>query len=344
LAYLRALDGLRGVAILGVLAYHSRLLPGGFVGVDLFFALSGFLITSLLLHEWRKHGDIHLAGFWARRVLRLAPALVFAVFLALGASRHLGIELRSSWLLASLAYASNLLIGYGGVYPLGLLSHTWSLGMEEQFYLVWPLLLVAALRWRMRGVCAAAAVLCILPAMLRLRYEAAHLGDPALWLRIYFAPDMRMDALAMGCLAGGWLALGTPPGTMASAAITVGAVVGTLALAVVSLGAQIGTIVATPMLFSAIALSSTAVVLGAVHLRGFDWLLSLPPLVWLGKISYGLYLVHVIVFATLATEPRWVQWLAAIALAAMSRGLVEQPFLRLKHRFDRDPPVAAPAA
>jgi peptidoglycan/LPS O-acetylase OafA/YrhL len=337
LVYLRALDGLRGVAILGVLAYHSRLLRGGFVGVDLFFALSGFLITSLLVEEWKKHGDVHLLGFWARRILRLAPALVVTVLLAVGGSSLRGIPLRGSWVAAALLYGSNLVIGYGHVYPLGLLSHTWSLGMEEQFYLVWPLLLVGVARWGMRGVCGAAAVLCIVPAILRFQYEATHAGDPHLWLRVYFAPDMRMDALAMGCLAGGWLGLGAPPGPSATRAIQIAAVVGSLALGAIALVARITTIVATPVLFSVIALSATAIVVGAVRLPSFEWLLSSPPLVWLGKISYGLYLLHMIVFNVLA-QPLWLKWLIAIGLAALSRVVVERPFLLLKDRFDRGPP------
>ncbi|HVP31870.1 MAG TPA: acyltransferase [Myxococcota bacterium] len=184
------------------------------------------------------------------------------------------------------------------------------------------------------GACAAyAAPLCVVPPILRFQYEAAHAGDPDLWLRVYFAPDMRMDALAMGCLAAGWLALGPPTRPWATRTIRISAVTGALALGAISLVAQI----ATPVLFSVIALASTAVVLGAVRMPSFEWVLSSPPLVWLGKISYGLYLLHVIVFAALGTQPRWLQWIAAIGLAALSRAVVERPFLRLKHRFDRDP-------
>ena len=168
--YLRALDGLRGIAILAVMAYHSRWLSGGFVGVDLFFALSGFLITRLLIAEWQRHGDVHLIGFWARRLLRLAPALVAAVALAVPVSRWIEMPLEKAWVAATLVYTSNLLIGYGHVYPIGLLSHTWSLGMEEQFYLLWPPLLVLSMRSGLGGVCGSAALLSVVPALLRLWY------------------------------------------------------------------------------------------------------------------------------------------------------------------------------
>jgi peptidoglycan/LPS O-acetylase OafA/YrhL len=338
------LDGLRGVAILGVLAYHSRLLPGGFVGVDLFFALSGYLITSLLLEEWRRHGDIRLPAFWARRMLRLAPALVLGVAFTYAAAAYVGLPLRAEWVAASLLYAANLLIGYGGVYPLGLLSHMWSLGMEEQFYLVWPLLLVGASRFGALGVSAAALLLSVVPALLRLWYTAAHPADPNLWLRVYFAPDMRFDAIALGCLAGAWLPFRTAPGPFATRAIQLAAIGGALWLALVAVGAQIATLVAHPMLFSVTSVAATAVVLGAIRLPLLEWPLSSPPLVWLGRISYGLYVIHVAVFVLLAAHPFWLQWAAAIALAAASYRFWEQPFLRLKRRFARDPAPDEPAA
>src|SRR5688572_4557652 len=153
LGYRPYLDGVRGVAILLVLVCHIPNLPlqGGFIGVDLFFVLSGFLITSLLLEEWRATGNVSLGAFYARRALRLVPALL----LVLGAAVLLS-ELRESrtaanatWTsaLMTLFYSANWFLAYGA-YPRKELSATWSLSVEEQFYLLWPLLLLVMLRLR----------------------------------------------------------------------------------------------------------------------------------------------------------------------------------------------------
>ncbi|MFO0691728.1 MAG: acyltransferase [Myxococcota bacterium] len=346
--HLRALDGLRGISILAVLAYHSGLVPGGFVGVDLFFALSGFLITRLLIGEHQVHGDVRLLGFWARRALRLVPAMAVAVPLAIGVSRAIGMPLEPTWILATLLYASNLLIGFGHVYPIGLLSHTWSLGMEEQFYLLWPPLVVLALRGGARGVCVAAAVLSLVPALLRWAYLAANPGDPytdpELWTRIYFSPDMRFDAIALGCLAGAASIAFAVRGRLADRVAEGAAVVGLLWLGHVCLNADIGTLVSRPVLFSATSLAASAVVVAAARETLLARLLGLAPLVALGRISYGLYLYHVIVFVGLGDQSVGIRWVAAIALAAVSWWLLERPILRLKVRFERSPAGAERAA
>ena len=155
LGYRPALDGMRGIAILAVLAVHthhifgSSILRGGNVGVDIFFVLSGFLITALLLEEWQSKGAISLKGFYWRRVLRLVPALLillvslyfFAdIFLPIGEA---GATTRS--IPVAFLYASDFGLAFFQL-RLGALQHTWSLAIEEHFYLVWPLFLVAALK------------------------------------------------------------------------------------------------------------------------------------------------------------------------------------------------------
>lgn len=339
--YLRALDGLRGIAILAVLAYHSGWLPGGFVGVDLFFALSGFLITRLLITEHQRHGDVNLLRFWARRALRLAPALVAAVALAIPVSHWIGMPLEPVWIAATLLYASNLLIGYGHVYPIGLLSHTWSLGMEEQFYLVWPPLVVFSMRFGLRGVCGAAALLSIVPALLRWAYVDAHpgdpYGDPVLWTRVYFAPEMRFDAVALGCLAGAGLTLRPCAGRTWDLAAMATALAGAGWIGFVCVAADIGMLVARPVLFSVTSLAATAIVVAAARGTLLSRPLEWAPIVALGKISYGLYLYHLIVFFGLASQPDWLRWALAIGVSTASWWLWEQPFLRLKRLFKRDP-------
>ncbi len=166
---LPALDGLRAVAVAGVIAYHlgAPWASGGYLGVDLFFVLSGFLITSLLIEEWAANGRVRLAAFWARRARRLLPAL-FLLLVALGvfvvalgrlgsaaSIAHIDLSGLRGDALATLLYVANwhaifahqsYFAQYAAPSPL---EQTWSLAIEEQFYLVWPLLLVALLAaWR----------------------------------------------------------------------------------------------------------------------------------------------------------------------------------------------------
>src|SRR3712207_4153443 len=152
-----ALDGLRGLAVAAVLLFHGGVaaLPGGFLGVDAFFVLSGFLITALLLGEHARAGRIDLAGFWARRARRLLPALLLMVVTVLVAARWLVPPDELSRLrgdaLATAGYLANWrMMDQGGGYfartaPPSPLQHTWSLAIEEQFYLLWPLLLMPLL-------------------------------------------------------------------------------------------------------------------------------------------------------------------------------------------------------
>ncbi|MFM2353204.1 MAG: hypothetical protein RLZZ608_610, partial [Actinomycetota bacterium] len=158
---LPGLDGLRALAIVLVLAYHlfPGLAPGGFIGVDVFFVVSGYLITALLIAEHREHGRISLGRFWARRARRLLPALIVVVGLSSAVAALIGgdILVGIGWQLAGvLTFSSNWWsIAQGASYldqtSPDLFRHAWSLAVEEQFYLVWPLamilLLFLPLRW-----------------------------------------------------------------------------------------------------------------------------------------------------------------------------------------------------
>jgi peptidoglycan/LPS O-acetylase OafA/YrhL len=148
LPHLRALDGVRGLAVAAVLAFHGGWLRGGFLGVDAFFVLSGFLITALLLTEHAGTGRIGLGAFWARRARRLLPGLLVMLAVVLVVSRwllpadELG-ALRADALAATGYVANWRLMDRGGGYfaqtaPPSPLQHTWSLAIEEQFYLAWP--------------------------------------------------------------------------------------------------------------------------------------------------------------------------------------------------------------
>ena len=153
LTYIPALDGLRGIAILAVVLFHSAFFPGGYFGVDVFFVLSGFLITSLIMREWVTTADINLKAFYIRRVLRLGPALIAVLIAAcLYETAYLpypGVEsifVRSSY---ALAYLANWIWAFRpDPQPLGSLLALWSLSIEEQFYLIWPSTLVLLLKSR----------------------------------------------------------------------------------------------------------------------------------------------------------------------------------------------------
>jgi len=153
LGYRPSLDGLRGVSILAVMSYHLGLIRGGFLGVDIFFVLSGFLITTLLTDEWIRSGSISFRKFYMRRALRLLPALVV---LAITCDFATVIFARLYWppeafvpVVFGMAYASLVALFYVTNWvmisgqTLWILGHTWSLSIEEQFYLLWPLILIA---------------------------------------------------------------------------------------------------------------------------------------------------------------------------------------------------------
>ena len=200
-----ALDGLRGICVLLVIALHADLpfSKGGFLGVDGFFVLSGFLITTLLVEEWHRAGKISLRAFYIRRALRLFPALlvllVFSVLITLLLLR--GDAAASSWrgiFLASF-YASDwaTVIFGNNSSGLGIVQHTWSLGVEEQFYLLWPLLLVFmfTLRMRTKWILAVVSLLIVASALWR-----ALLLEQGEWIeRVYKEFDTRADALLIGC-------------------------------------------------------------------------------------------------------------------------------------------------
>jgi peptidoglycan/LPS O-acetylase OafA/YrhL len=204
-----ALDGLRGLAILAVVLFHSSWVSAGYMGVDVFFVLSGFLITCLLLQEWEDHGKIDIAAFYWRRALRLAPALI-ALILICSAYETLYPACGSSlplWsrALYAISYFSNWLWALGGpvtASPLCSFYALWSLAIEEQFYLIWPLTLVGLLRRSISKRTLAFAICGVIVSLNAFRLYLWSSGAP--YWRIYAGSDTHADPILIGCL----LALG----------------------------------------------------------------------------------------------------------------------------------------
>lgn len=345
--YEPALDGLRGIAVMLVVAFHAFGIPrDGFLGVDLFFVLSGFLITSLLLGEQAWRGRISLSGFYVRRALRLLPALLAFLaasllisVIAAGARHELVLGLVLERLRDSAVgalYVSNVVLAGGGVdaLPAGL-SHLWSLAAEEQFYMLWPILLISGLarhrRWAGIVLTAAIALVALRQFQLALSDVPAH--------RLDFGPDTRSGSILIGCL---FAVLRTnESGARRLANVARVGLPFALVLAYLLVVADLGrTLFVGPLtLFGFCAgIVIVAVLDERCVLR--RWL-SERPLVYLGRLSYSLYLWHLPVFTALgvalvgsdgaAGAPRASAAVAAsLVVAALSYHLVEIPFLRRK--------------
>jgi peptidoglycan/LPS O-acetylase OafA/YrhL len=315
------------------MAFHLGLpVPeGGPVGVTLFFVLSGYLITRLLAGELDATGTVDLRRFATRRARRLLPALLVAVvvtsLLAVGAGHHSA----SRDGLVTLTYLANWARATGD--GMGLWNHAWSLAIEEQFYLVWPVVFViVAVRLRVRPDATVMVLLAVaaLSAVLR-----GALTSAGLEARAYFGSDTRAEALLLGCALG--LIVARRPW------MTVPAWVGPLGLATVLFLAVVPTrtLLWPGALYSLTAIASCALLVGLERSRGRTLGLASRPLVWLGERSYSLYLWHVPVILLIgpmlpsgAIQPA-VLAIVAIGLAALSYAYVEAPVRRMTLRRPR---------
>ncbi len=365
ITYRPGLDGVRALAVFGVFLYHARpygdgspWLPGGFLGVDLFFVLSGYLITSILLVEWEHHRRINLLRFWMRRARRLFPALVVVVLgslllSAIFARNHLAVTRSDTF--SSLFYfnnwhqiaaSRNYFVATGNP---SLLQHYWSLAVEEQFYILWPLLLVPGLifigrRWMPLAV---AVVIAASATEMWLLYP----GIDGNWSRVYYGTDTRAFLLLMGIeLAFFW-----PYVERIRRALPLLDLLGFAALAI-TLWLFTSLQDYDPVFYRGGDLAAAfcfAVLIAAVaHPRTLiGKAFGVTPLRWVGERSYGMYLWHWPIIVLLAPSGWWTGWkivltqaLLTVGVAALSYRFVEQPIRtqRVQKRIAKlDPPRRA---
>ena len=359
---IRALDGLRAVALLIIMGYHFGVgwLQGGFFSLDIFYVLSGYLITGLLLDEYGKRHRVKLSAFWLRRARRLLPALLIVlvavtvmVRFAEPAGLYPGLRMDalsalfyfSNWW--QIAASGNYFVATGAVSPL---THTWSLAVEEQFYLIWPLIVLIVMglsRTVARGV-RALLVLSVVGAVAS-AHEMALLFNPSANItRLYFGTDTHAQSILVGAALACVMttvqmrrgAEGMAPSAhshmLRRVLVLMGMAgfVGTLSLTYFQNGTSWFDYRGGFMLS---AVSAAAIIIGAACVPGgpIAAVLSLRPLVWLGTISYGAYLWHYPVSIYLDAARTGLSGLAlltvrfasTILLATLSFYLVERPVM-----------------
>lgn len=383
LGYVAELDGMRGMAILAVLTFHSGYLSGGFIGVDIFFVLSGFLITILLIQEYQNFGRINLKNFYARRALRLYPALIIFLLIFVSVSFTLASlgpfdqeTARRNYIEAILSffYVSNIAQAFS-FFRLDLLGPTWSLSIEEQYYLIWPIILVVIIAAckNLHYIFYIVIAFVFLSWAIKI-YLVVNGVSPT---RLYYSFETRVSALMIGSsLAVAYLAwvLDTkiyPPdqylfpglssvpnasgpddrefehqsisykqanGARTANILALLSIIGLLGFTIYSSLTNMfmyytGFIVVD-------ALAALLIFVTLVHPQNIiGKLLASKWLVWIGSISYGLYLWHFPIYRliemagfssiTILTFGTAI----SISFAALSYYVLEKPILKLRKRF-----------
>lgn len=346
------LTGLRALAVLAVVVFHSNFtsLPGAWVAPQVFFVLSGFLITALLSGEGRS-GRISLRSFYARRGLRLVPPLLLTVALIAIYAEFVRVADASHRLwgdsLAALFYYADYRQAFGHAPFFGYLAQTWSLSVEEQFYILWSVAMVVAVATRKRHLAYGFAIVGLLASVgdrLYLVYHAHHF-DNTVFVRAYYAFDSRADALLIGCLLGllasdGYL---DDWGRWAKGVLTVAAAASGVFLVWILLEAPLFT---ENLLVWWLPTTSIA---GAILITFFvvcprsigSKLMGIGLLVFIGELSYTIYLVHFPVFLAIdQSSTGWAFWPnelvrlgVVFAIATASWYLIERPLMRRRHRM-----------
>jgi peptidoglycan/LPS O-acetylase OafA/YrhL len=316
-----SLNGIRALAATVVLLYHFGFLGlHGSYGVTIFFVLSGFLITHLLLTEREKFGSISLRGFYLRRTLRIFPAfyVFMAVYLLLRYATHAPIYWPQA--IASLTYTRDYYDAL--VHPGKMIAgHTWSLAIEEQFYLLWPFLFV---RFQPKHLAKILAGFIVAVWIYRPLHDSRY---------IYYAFETRADALAVGCLVAVLIHLGYNFRWLTAKWMIAPVLLATLA--VMKFAAH-----DNPLTLSIFPLLAMALILESVVHR--YWLLNNPVANYLGLVSYPLYLYHPMLASSHLSG--WTKLAVTLAFASLSYYVVERPFLQLKNSLHRKKMIYAQTA
>lgn len=344
------LDGLRAIAIMLVMCEHGGVpfVPGGSVGVDVFFALSGFLITSIIVKEWGRDRSVRLCRFYMNRVLRLVPALV-VVTLAV----YLFVQLvlpTNPYITPPTTSGLPYVWGYIGNWReaihahsggLGLLSHAWSLAVEEQFYILWPIALVLLLRRGVDRRRLAVGTVGLASCLLGWGIVVSVLPiNGGVYARTYFGSDTHSAGLMLGCALALWLSIPHRQLRFRVPLFLGGATL------VVYLALNLNQSQWAPAPTFFLASLGTCMMIAAIvegTPRGVTATLGSRPVSYVGRISYGVYLWHYPMYYGLAWLPffyghahaGWfwiIKGTAPLAVAALSYRFVEQPFLALKTR------------
>jgi peptidoglycan/LPS O-acetylase OafA/YrhL len=344
------LDGVRALAILAVVLYHLHVpgFKGGFIGVNVFFVLSGYLITSLLLKEELQTATINLGRFWIRRILRLYPSLILVV--AVGASLWFLIgnygysDLSAGGAaLVALTYTGNFVRAFGHISQ-GVFAPSWSLAMEEQFYLVWPpiLFLLLSRGLRRRTIAWVLGILVVASCFLAWAFYVQPKGVAT--PDIYFSPVSNLAPLLLGCVLALALTHEKARRLFASRVGQVSSWVGFIGIFAIMF--TVSDDWKQQAHFFGITLPAvglaTALMVGGLVSRPslVSTFLSWKPLSWFGRnVSYSLYLWHMLVMALVdplvsGLTGKFIMLGASIVVAIASHYVVEQPFLRWKRRFE----------
>jgi peptidoglycan/LPS O-acetylase OafA/YrhL len=330
------LDGIRGTAVLLVMAAHTGILANGYIGVDVFFALSGFLITTLLYEEWERTGRISFRQFYERRARRLLPALLLLA-VAFAIVVIVLDPFDDEWPLpkriaTTLLFANNWVTALGHQHALGPLAPTWSLAQEEQFYLLWPLALWTLLRLGVRPRAVLGLLIVLIVALLEAVPHVRH-ALPA--YSDYFSPLDRAAELLLGCLAAVLWRNRLVPRPL-EWRVVAWALVAAIAFLLVNPGmprrwVYMGAAMcAAPLIISLLA-ERQSVLAKIVSCR---------PLRYTGTISYGLYLCHLLIHHLLAHyvpghSPYFyagIVLISSFAVAGASWHLIESRVLGLGRR------------
>lgn len=348
IGYIPALDGLRAFAIIAVILFHAEIpgFRGGFIGVDLFFVLSGFLITSLLIEEYGKRGVVSLKNFYIRRILRLFPALilmlsVFVILNLIFVERSKASDNITDSLIV-LFYSANWTRALGFGRP-DWLGHAWSLSIEEQFYLLWPVIFIILLKFvrnRSKLILFTAAIAL---GSLLVRWLLTYYGNPP--YRMFNGLDTRADGLLTGCSlsiilhTNNFRDLLQRTESVRKYLLPLSVLLIILSLFLSSWSHKLNMYIG----FTAVNLSASVLIYSIVLNKAgiLQRLLVLPAVVWIGKISYGLYLWHDTIFSVMAfygfSKYEIFFWGTGLTFCAavLSYYLIEQPFLKLKNKYSQ---------